>query len=145
MSFPSVQVNTTNLDSATDDPSLARADLLDAVEKLNIIIDEADGAGGVAVLDGSGFIKNAQIPATISSGGTMTLSPSTGIVNVQDILRLAAQSEATIVAIASPSEGDIALCANLITSGANVGGIAFYTGSSWVGLPWTANVFVALS
>lgn len=144
MSFPTTTVITDNLDSAADDPSLARADLLDAVQKLNTIIDEADGADGVVVLDGSGFIKNAQIPATISSGGTMTLSPSTGIVNIQTLLRITPQTETVIVATTA-QEGDIMLCANLLTSTANVGGIAFYTGTSWVGLPWSSNVFVSMS
>lgn len=37
MTFPTANVVTTNLDNASDDPSLARADLLDAVNKLNLI------------------------------------------------------------------------------------------------------------
>ena len=145
MTFPTTTVNTSNLDSATDDPSLARVDLLDAVNKLNEIISNADAAYGVGVLDGSGYIKSNQIPPTISVSGTMTLSPVTSIVNIQSILRLTSQTETAIVAVTGAQEGDIMLCGNLLTSGANVGGIAFYTGSSWVGLPWTANVFVALS
>lgn len=143
MSFPTTTVNTTNLDSNTDDPSLARVDLLDAVNKLNDIIANADAALGVPILDGSGYIKNSQLPATISAAGTQTLSPTSGIVNIQSVLRLVPQSQATIVALTSPQEGDMAICSNITT--ANVGGIAFYRGNVWVGLPWTANVFVSMT
>lgn len=145
MAFPSSPVNTTNLDSSADDPSLARADLLDAVTKLNAIIDEVSTAGGVVVLDGSGYIDTAQLPATQTIGGTLTLAPSTEIVNIQSILRLSPKAEADILLIDTPIEGDIALCSNLLSSTANVGGIAFYTGTAWVGLPWSSNVFVSMS
>jgi len=145
MAFPTTTVNTTNLDSSTDDPSQARVDLLDAVTKLNTIIDEADTAFGVPTLSSAGTIQSNQIPATISAAGTQTLSPSTGIVNIQNVLRIAPQAESTIVALTDLQEGDMVICANLITANANVGGIAFYTGTDWVGLPWTSNVFVSMS
>ena len=145
MSFPTSTISTANLDSSADDPSLARVDLLDAVTKLNTIISEADTAYGVPILNSSGLIKSTQLPTTISAAGTQVLSPSTGIVNIQSILRISPQSEATIVALTGVQEGDMVLCANLISGNANVGGIAFYTGTSWVGLPWTANVFVPMS
>ena len=144
MTFPTTTVNTSNLDSSSDDPSLARVDILDAVNKLNQIISNADAAFGVSVLDGSGYIKSGQLPPSMNINGTLTLAPVTGIVNVQSLLRVTPQTETVIVATTA-QEGDIMVCANLITSGANVGGIAFYNGTSWVGLPWTANVFVALS
>lgn len=145
MSFPTTAVITTNLDSSTDDPSLARADILDAVQKLNSIIADHNGADGVVVLDGSGFISTAQMPTTISVAGTQTISPTSGVVNIQSVLRLSSQSEAAIVALSTPQEGDLALCANLLSSNANVGGICVYNGTSWIGLPWTANVFVSMA
>ena len=145
MAFPTTTVNTDNLDSSTDDPSLARADLLDAVQKLNTIISEADTAYGVPTLSSSGTIQSSQLPSTFSANGTQVLSPTTGIVNIQSILRMPPQGESTIVALSSPQEGDIVICANLLTSGANVGGIAVYTGSSWKAIPWSSNVFVSMS
>lgn len=145
MSFPTTAITTTNLDSSLDDPSLARADLLDAVQKLNSIIADRNAADGVLVLDGSGFITTARIPSTISVAGTQTISPTSGVVNIQSVLRLSSQSEAAIVALSTPQAGDMALCANLLTSGANVGGICVYNGTSWIGLPFTANVFVSMA
>lgn len=144
MTFPTSQVSTTNLDSATDDPSAARADLLDAVQKLNTIIDEAGDVGGVAILDGSGYIPVAQIPPTIStSSSSITFQPGSGVVQINNILRLNQLPTATILSFTGNVSGDMAMCSN-VGNVANNPGVAFYTGSAWVGLPFTANVFVNL-
>jgi len=143
MTFPTANVSISNLDSASDDPSQARADLLDAVNKLNLIMAEQNTAGGVVTLDGSGYIATAQIPSTISVGGTQTISPSTGIVNIQSVIRLPSQTTATILALSSPQEGDIAFCSN-VGNVASRPGLAIYSGSAWRGLSLTANVFVNL-
>jgi hypothetical protein len=142
MTFPTTTISTDNLDSSADDPSQARTDLYNAVTALNTIISEADTAYGVAVLDGSGYVKSAQIPVTISASGTQILSPSTGVVNIQNILRLSVLPKATITALSTPQQGDIAFCSNV--TGTSQAGIAFYDGSAWKGLPFNANVFVSL-
>lgn len=144
MTFPTSTVSTDHLDSSADDPSLARADLLDAVQKLNSIIDDADGAGGVAVLDGSGYIKTAQLPVTTTVSGTQILAPTTGVVNIQNVLRLSPLVKNSILAL-TPTEGDLVLCGNIATGSTNVGGLAIYDGTNWRALPFTANVFVTLS
>jgi hypothetical protein len=144
MTFPTATVSTTNLDSATDDPSLARADLLDAVQKLNTIIDEGGDPNGVALLNGSGYIPTTQIPPTISTtAADITLAPSTGIVNIQNILRLTQFPRATILAFTANVSGDMVMCSNVGNIAATPG-IAFYNGTAWRGLPFTANVFVNL-
>lgn len=142
MAFPTATIVTDNLDSATDDPSLARVDLLDAVQKLNTIIDEADGANGVAVLDGSGQIKTEQLPSTITTAG-LTLTPTDGVVNIQNVLRLTQLPTATILGFTSNVSGDMVMCSN-IGNVANNPGVAFFNGNVWRGLPFTANVFVNL-
>ena len=147
MAFPTSNVSIANLNSASDDPSLARADLLDAVQKLNTIIDEADTAQGVVTLDSTGFIRTSQIPNTIAVTGTQTLSPSDGIVNIQSRLRLSQVTNAFISNIASPIVGDMAFCSN-ITSYANITGntepgIVFYTGAG-SGSGWHAFVFSSM-
>ena len=129
MAFPTATISTDNLDSAADDPSLARGDLLDAVQKLNTIIDEASTADGVCVLDGSGLVPSAQLPSTYSTVGTTTFTPGTGIVNIQDRLRLTPLNNATIVSLSDPQLGDIVIASNI---SANAGpGIAFYSGTAW--------------
>ena len=75
MAFPTTQIDTTNLDSQTDSPAAARADLYNAVVALNTIISEGNGANGVAVLNGDGRLNGAQMPQTISPAGSSTTSP----------------------------------------------------------------------
>lgn len=140
MTFPTANVVTTNLDNASDDPSLARADLLDAVNKLNLIIAEQNLSQGVVTLDASGYIRTAQIPSTISVGGTQTISPSTGIVNIQNTIRLPAQTTATILAITGAQTGDIVFCSN-VGNVANNPGLAIFDGTRWRGLALSGNTF----
>jgi hypothetical protein len=143
MTFPTTPIVTDNLDSATDDPSLAREDLLDAVTKLNTIIAEAGLASGVSVLNGSGQVPTAQIPPTITTTGTLTLNPTSGVVNIQNVLRLTQLPTETILTFTGNVSGDMVMCSNVGNVASNPG-VAFYNGTAWRGLPFTANVFVNL-
>lgn len=109
MAFPSTEVSTNNLDSASDDPSLARADLLDAVQKLNTIISEGGSAGGVALLNSSGKVPSSQMPANINTTGTLTLNPSNSIVAINSIMRLEPLTTTAVSNIAAPSTGDMVM------------------------------------
>ena len=129
MAFPTNTINTTNLDSGADDPSLAREDLLDAVQKVNTIISEGGAANGVALLNSSAKLNSTQIPATISATGVQTLSPTSGVVAIQDILRLGGLTVSDLSALTSQA-GDIAYC----TDGSGSTGeptIAVYDGTNW--------------
>ena len=130
MAFPTTQITTTNLDAGTDSPADARGDLLDAVQKLNTIIDEANAAGGVLVLNGSSQVPGANLPATIApTTGVLTLAPTTGRVKIEDVLRLQTQNTATVEALTSIAEGDIVY----VTDGD--GGdpcLAVYNGTDWL-------------
>jgi hypothetical protein len=109
MTFPTTAVNTTNLDSSSDSPANARADILDAVQKLNTIIAEANTAGGVVVLTGSAKIPSSTIPSQITlSAGVQVINPVDGIVNIRDVLRMQQMTTVDILALASPQAGDIA-------------------------------------
>ena len=127
MAFPTASVTTTNLDAGTDDPSLARADLLDGVQKLNTIISEGGGANGVALLDASAKLSANQMPTTITATGVQVLNPSGGVVHIQDTLRLTSKTTAELNAL-SPNEGDIAYCSN---GNAGAKTMAVYDGTNW--------------
>jgi len=127
MAFPTASVTTTNLDAGTDDPSLARADLLDGVQKLNTIISEGGAANGVALLDSSAKLSANQMPTTITATGVQVLNPSSGVVHIQDILRLTSKTVAELTAL-SPNEGDIAYCSN---GNAGAKTMAIYDGTNW--------------
>tara|TARA_R100000951_G_scaffold5674_6_gene6153 strand:+ start:1952 stop:2371 length:420 start_codon:yes stop_codon:yes gene_type:complete len=127
MAFPTASVTTTNLDAGTDDPSLARADLLDGVQKLNTIISEGGAANGVALLDSSAKLSANQMPTTITATGVQVFNPSSGVVHIQDVLRLTSKTVAQLTAL-SPNEGDIAYCSN---GNAGAKTMAIYDGTNW--------------
>jgi hypothetical protein len=109
MAFPTTQINTTHLDSGSDDPSLARGDLLNAVQKLNTIISEGNAAGGVALLNSSGRVNPNQIPNSLISSGTLALEPSNGIVSVKQILRMNTYTVAEVNALIGTQPGDMVM------------------------------------
>jgi hypothetical protein len=142
MPFPTSTISTDNLDSDSDNPATARGDLLDAVQKLNSIIAGAGTASNVVLSDGSNYISTSQIPPTITTSGTLTLSPSTGVVNIQDILRVTMYPVATILTITGNVSGDMIMCSN-VGNIANNPGIAFYNGNTnvWRTLAFGSNTF----
>ena len=141
MAFPTSQIDTTNLDSDSDSPALARVDLLDAVEKLNTIIADAGTANGVALLNGAGQLDSTAVPLTQTPIGVMTLAPSSNVVNIQDIVRLTAQPKADILAIntATLSTGDI----TIVSDTPGQASIAFFNGTVWQYV--STSTFVTLS
>ena len=129
MTFPTGQsVPTANLDSGSDNPGSARANLLLAVQLINTIIADANAANGVAVLNGSAKLESSQIPNTFSPTGILTLSPVDNVVKIEDVLRLQVQSTDTVLNIVGPAAGDIAYVSN-----GNAGSpcLAVYNGTIW--------------
>ena len=130
MAFPSGQtISTANLDSGTDNPSLARADLLQAVSYVNDIIASENSASGVVVLNGVGKLPSAVVPEEITlASGVQVINPASGIVNIRSVLRLQAQTVLQVSALASPAAGDLVY----VTDGASGSPcLAVYDGTSW--------------
>lgn len=126
----SSNVSTANLDSSTDDPNLARADLEDALTELIAVIDGRGSANGVASLNASSKIPANQLPDTIESSisQNLILAPDTGRVAIQDILYLTPKTTAELNARTN-IEGDVAYCSD---GDAGSKCIAVYDGSNWV-------------
>jgi hypothetical protein len=66
MTWPTVAVNTTNADSGTDNPSSARADLLDLIQKTNQMIAHISAAA-------AGLLDDASISAMRATLGSTTV------------------------------------------------------------------------
>lgn len=107
MAFPTTQTNTENLDNSTDNPGLARADILLAVQNLNTIVSGANAADGVAVLDGAGELPTELLPSTYSPTGILVLAPGQGVVKIQDVLRLQALTTDDVLALTDSEAGDV--------------------------------------
>lgn len=132
MTFPTgTTIPTTNLASGSSDPSLARADLYDLVVAVNAIIESYNSAQGVLVLNGSAKVATGYLPSTIAVTGDIALQPSTGIVSVQNALRLAQIVTAdlgTQTGTTSPTAGDLVY---LTDGDAGRPCLGCYDGSAW--------------
>jgi hypothetical protein len=129
MTFPTTPINTTNLDSSTDNPASARVDILDAVQKLNTIIAEANTAGGVVVLTGSGRIPAGNLPDQITlASGVQVINPASGIVNIRDVLRMQQMTTEDILALVAPEAGDIAFATD---GDSTAPALCIYDGDDW--------------
>lgn len=130
MTFPTGNsVTTDNLASGTGNPAAARTDLYTMAVYLNQIIAGAGAASGVALLDASGRINSSQMPMTITSPGNLTLTPNSGYVKLNSILRFQVIPRATLLTRTDMVIGDMALFADDLT-GANAG-VAMYDGTNW--------------
>lgn len=132
MTFPTgTTISTTNLDSGDDDPSLARADLYNAVTALNQLIASANTASGVLVLDPTAKITSTYLPTSYVTSGNLGLAPSTGIVTVNRVMRLTQTYTADLGAAlgtTSPSAGDLIY---LVDGDAGQPCLGVYNGSAW--------------
>lgn len=132
MTFPTgTVISTANVDSPDDDPSLARADIYNLILAVNQLIASVNAANGVLTLDAGAKISTSYIPGTISVTGNQTLSPSTGIISIQNVLRMRQISFVqlgSLTGTASPTAGDVVY---LTDGDAGNPCIAVYNGSQW--------------
>lgn len=130
MSFPTGNsISTTNLSSGTGNPASARTDLLNMANYVNAIIDSANSANGVLVLNTSGQIGSSMVPATMAPTGILTLAPASGKIKIEDVLRLQVHTKTQVLALTDNAVGDIVLSADDLT-GANAQ-LCVYDGSVW--------------
>lgn len=127
----SANIVTTNLDDATDDPSLARIDILNAFYEIQAIIGGRDSANGVCPLDSNSLVPAVNLPDTITSSSTnsLFLSPDTKRVVIQDFLNLTSYTTAELEAYTDMLPGDVAHCSN------GDGGspcLAYFDGTDWL-------------
>ena len=123
-------VTTINLDSADDSPAEARVELYNALLELQNVINGRGAVNGVASLDASTKIPSAQIPDEINSSGStdLTLDPATGIVAVEDIVKLNPISRSAAYAVSNLADGMIAMMSD---GDSTITKPAYYSGAVW--------------
>jgi len=62
----------TNLDATTDNPGSSRADLKDAVDRLNAILTARAAVDGVCDLDGSGLVPSARLGFALKAASNLS-------------------------------------------------------------------------
>ena len=67
MSYPTNDITYTHLDDASDSVGLARAELHNALVRLSELIDSRNTTDGIAPLDSSGQVPNANMPTTFTT------------------------------------------------------------------------------
>lgn len=132
MAWPanSGNIDTSNLDSGTDNPAAARANLKTALDELANVIDGRNQASGVAGLDASSKITNTQLPDTIisSSSTALTITPNTGLVNINSVIKLNPQTRADLYARSDLAEGMIAIASD---GDSTLDTPVYYAGGVW--------------
>lgn len=139
MTFPTTPISTANLDSSAADPSLARADLLQAVESLNTIMSEVNQALGVALLTGDGKYDGTKFPDSQYTDGQCTITAGNNIISLQSLVRLQRMPKEVLLAQTDMIDGDMVLCSD--ADGGNLA-LCIYdeTNTEWKYLPmasWT--------
>ena len=126
-------VSTSNLDSDTDSPALARPDIKAAFDELVAVIDGRNTANGVAGLNASSKILATYLPDEINSSAAtdLTLDPTTGKVKIEEIINLAPQTTAQLNARTDQATGDVAFCSDGGDDSAGVGCLAVWDGNDW--------------
>tara|TARA_R100000995_G_scaffold28545_2_gene12520 strand:- start:1307 stop:1738 length:432 start_codon:yes stop_codon:yes gene_type:complete len=123
-------VTTTHLDSADDSPAQARVELLNALLELQNVINGRGAVNGVASLDANTKVPSAQMPDEINSSGStdLTLDPATGIVAVEDIIKLNPITRTAAYAVSNLADGMMAMMSD---GDSTVTKPAYYSGGVW--------------
>ncbi len=123
-------IDTSNLDAGTANPASARPNLKTALDEIKNIINGRNEASGVAGIDASSKISNAQLPDTIisSSSTDLTLTPNTGTVNINSVLQMNPQSRSALYARSDLADGMIAMASD---GDSTVDTPVYYAGGVW--------------
>jgi len=123
-------ISTTNLDAGTDNPASARADLKAALDEITNLINGRNQASGVAGIDANSKIANTQLPDTIisSSSTALTITPNTGAVNINSVIKLNPQTRAQLYARSDLADGMVGMASN---GDSTVDTPVYYAGGVW--------------
>lgn len=132
MTFPTgIVIPTTNVASPDSDPSQARVDIYNLIIAVNQLIASVNAAEGVVVLNGSGQLPVSVIPGNLSMSGDLTLQPGSGIVNINNVMRLAQLFTAdlgSVLGTDAPTAGDTVY---LVDGDAGQPCLGCYDGTKW--------------
>lgn len=122
-------VTTTNFNTNSA-PAEARAELKSALEELQNVINGRGAVNGVASLDANTKIPSAQMPDEINSSTStdLTLDPATGVVVIEDIIKLNPITRSAAYAVSNKVDGMMAMMSD---GDSTVTKPAYYSGGVW--------------
>lgn len=129
MTFPTgTVISTTNVSTADSNPSLARTDIYDLIVAFNQLVASVNTASGVAALNGDGTLSSQYLPTTYATSGDLQLRPTSKIVNIRDVLRMAQRLTADNSLLTGSVAGDIIY---LTDGDRGLPCLAVYDGTNW--------------
>lgn len=129
MTFPTgTVISTSNVSTADSNPSLARTDIYDLIVAFNQLVASVNTASGVAALNGDGTLSSQYLPTTYATSGDLQLRPTSKIVNVRDVLRMAQRLTADNSLLTGSLAGDIIY---LTDGDAGRPCLGVYDGTNW--------------
>ena len=138
MTFPTgTVISTTNVSTADSNPSLARTDIYDLIVAFNQLVASVNTASGVATLNGDSTLSSQYLPTTYATSGDLQLRPTSKIVNIRDVLRLAQRLTADNSLLTSSVAGDIIY---LTDGDAGRPCLGVYDGTNWRVVRFMTNV-----
>ena len=113
MAYPTNDITTDHLDSGSDSIAAARVELFTALTRLSELINSRDTSNGLAPLDANSQVPAANLPTTLTSGGTndIILQPNTGNIVIQNTASFTARTVAQLATDDSPA-GTVAYVSN---------------------------------
>ena len=132
-------ISTANVDADTDNPRLARVQILKSFNNINKMGASYGTSNGVTPLDSTSKIPNRYLPNVIisSTGNSITLRPNNDIVSLESILNLEVKTMAQIRALTGTGSGQtrrVTPGAIANSSNGHAGGTAgpvWWDGTNW--------------
>jgi len=123
-------IATGNVDSGSDNPATARADIKAAMDEITAVINGRNAADGVAGFNSSSKITNTQLPDTIisSSSTALTITPNTGLVNINSVMKINPQTRAQLYARSDLADGLVGMASD---GDSTIDTPVFYAGGIW--------------
>jgi hypothetical protein len=138
MTWPTVAVNTTNVDQTTDSPATARTDLLDALQKLNAMIAQVSVFMGGHLADANAAAARTTLGAAASGANSDITSLSNPAIAAATATTATAADSSTKVATTAFVQGELTSQAVKLTGAQTVAGIKTF--SSQPVLPQVATI-----
>lgn len=146
MAWPTININTSNMDAATDDASQARADIKQMADNVNDIKNSKGVASGVAELDVSGLLPVAQLPiVSVNKGGTNQSTYTVGDILIATAAGVLSKLAASTLGYVLTANGPGVAPSWQLTGGGLTSGVRMLFQNTTAPIGWTKEINAAFN